>query len=102
MQMIELDGSRWTSRVDFYRALLAELGAPRWHGENINALIDSMIYGEINALAPPYTVRVTGMGSVPPEVRTEVEMAQRALAEARDECRTSTGEDVEARLEVEP
>ena len=58
-KLIALDGSRWLRPEDFYSALLRRLGAPAWHGRNLNALDDSL-YGGINAVEPPFSVVVTG------------------------------------------
>jgi RNAse (barnase) inhibitor barstar len=63
MRWIELDGGSWTTALDFYTALLGALGAPKGHGRNINALIDSMIWGGMNAVEPPYTIRIRGIGN---------------------------------------
>jgi hypothetical protein len=45
MRIIALDGQYWRTGADFYRALLAGLGAPKDHGRNLNAVIDS-VFGE--------------------------------------------------------
>lgn len=37
MKLIELDASGWTKPLDFYLALLPQLGAPDWHGLNLDA-----------------------------------------------------------------
>jgi hypothetical protein len=101
MQLIELDGSKWVTVMDFYDALLTALGAPRWHGRNVNALVDSMIFGGINAMEPPYRIRVRGISNAPPEVRTEIEWAKQDLEAAREEFRASRSQDVEVQLEVD-
>ncbi|HYM17573.1 MAG TPA: barstar family protein [Micropepsaceae bacterium] len=100
MRQIELDASSWTTVLDFYAALLAALGAPNWHGMNINALIDSMIWGGINAVEPPYTVRIREIAKLSKDIVGEVELAKRALSEARAEFRRSRGHDVEVLLET--
>jgi hypothetical protein len=102
MRTIELDAAVWKTALDFYDALLAALGAPMWHGRNINALIDSMIWGGINEVAPPYTIRVLHLGRSPKDVTEEVELAKHALAEARVEYRGRRGRDVDVRLEIIP
>lgn len=61
MNIVELDARHWKTPADFYNALLRKLGAPEWHGENIPALIDSMIVGNINEVALPLRVVVTGL-----------------------------------------
>jgi RNAse (barnase) inhibitor barstar len=45
VNIIELDAKEWKTVHDFYDALLAALGAPEWHGDNVNALNDSIIGG---------------------------------------------------------
>jgi hypothetical protein len=49
MRIIELNGEKWASVLDFYRALLAALEAPSWHSEGINAAIDSIVWEESTA-----------------------------------------------------
>lgn len=61
MNTVELDARHWKTPADFYNALLRKLGAPDWRGENIPALIDSMIVGDINEVALPLRVFVTGL-----------------------------------------
>ena len=57
MQEIHLNASDWSTKEDFYTDLLPQLGAPAWHGHNLDALMDG-ISGDINTLEPPYTVYV--------------------------------------------
>lgn len=68
MKVIALDGSGWRSPDDFYDALLPELGAPDWHGRNLDALHDSLS-GGINRLDPPFAVVIQGAGGLSPEMR---------------------------------
>ena len=68
MKVIELDGSRWASRDDLFDDLLAALGAPDWHGRNGDALIDSIGTGDINAVEPPYLLRISGGKHMAPQV----------------------------------
>ena len=58
MRQIDLNAETWQSPADFYAALLPALGAPEWYGDSIAAITDSMIGGEINAVDPPYVVRI--------------------------------------------
>jgi hypothetical protein len=72
VRLIRLDASGWHSVLDYYEALLAALGAPRGHGRSVNALIDSMVYGGINAVEPPYRVVISNHADLPNEVRQEI------------------------------
>ena len=53
MTKITLDGENWVSTDHFYEALLAALGAPEWHGRNLDALEETLRAGDINAVNPP-------------------------------------------------
>lgn len=100
MTMIELDAANWKTLDDFYDGLLEALGAPEWHGRNINALLDSMIWtDQINTLKPPYVVRITGADAVPYIVKAEIELAERSVKIAREEYPKWRGKDVEVTLE---
>src|ERR1044071_7580655 len=54
MKQLELDGTNWKTRDDFYDAFFKAVGAPSWHGRNFNALRDSIITGEINEVELVY------------------------------------------------
>lgn len=68
MKVIALEGGRWASLDDLFEDLLPALGAPDWHGRNHAALIDSIGVGDINAIEPPYVLRVTGGKHMAPQV----------------------------------
>jgi RNAse (barnase) inhibitor barstar len=99
MRVIELDARNWRTELDFYNALLAALGAPEWHGRNLNALTDSMIYGGINAVEPPYSIRIRGTQKLAKDVRDQLETTKRVLGAARAEFRARRGHDVEVEFE---
>ena len=65
MQIIQLDASKWKTVLDFCRAILSAIGAPERHGKSLDAFIDSMVWGGINAVEPPYTVRISGTAMLP-------------------------------------
>lgn len=102
MRTIELDATRWKTVLDFYHALLASIGAPEWHGMSPDALIDSMIWGGINAVEPPYTVRISGLAAAPKEVRDHVELVKDALVDARIYRKRHNGDDVETSIVTAP
>ena len=82
---IELDGSHWASKGDFYDALLPAIGAPPWHGRNLAALNQSIRAGKINDIRPPYTVRIRGAATMQPDAREMVNRFAELLAERRAE-----------------
>ncbi len=81
MRIIKLDASGWKVPLDFYDALLGALGAPDWHGRSVDALVDSMLYGGINAIEPPYRIWIVGTEAMPLSVRNELNSAIVTLAE---------------------
>ena len=83
MHAIQLNAANWKTVLDFYDAILTAVGAPKWHGESPDALINSMIWGRINSLEPPYKIEIYGLRSAPDGVREHVDLVKQAIAEAR-------------------
>lgn len=102
MRIIELDATKWKTVIDFYDAVLSSVGAPEKHGRSPDALIDSMVWGGMNSLEPPYTIRISGAATLPKDVRDHVEIAKQALAKGRMDYRSRRGGDVEVAIEIEP
>lgn len=102
MRVIKLDATKWETVIDFYNALLASIGAPKWHGVSPDALIDSMIWGGINAVEPPYTVQISGLSAAPQEVRDHVELVSNALVEGRIYRKRHKGDDVDVSIVIAP
>lgn len=102
MRIIELDATKWKDGLDFYADLLRALGAPEWHSESVDALIDSMICGGINAVEPPYIVRVLSADSLPKEIREHIETVKMALGKARVLHRRWQKRDVDVCFEITP
>ena len=100
MRTIDLDASGWKTILDFYEALLPQLGAPPGHGHGLDALIDSVIWGGVNALEPPFAIRVRHLAGSPKTVRDAVELTKHALSEARSEFRARNGGDVDVELQI--
>jgi hypothetical protein len=61
--------------------------------------IDSMIYGAINSLEPPYLIRIIVTEAVPCEVREYIDLMVSELRTARDWLRAQGG-DEEVSIEV--
>ena len=101
MRMIELDALDWKTLLDFYDALLVAVGAPEWHGQSIDALADTMIWSdEINAVKPPYVVRIRNTARLLADVREEITAARDWLAKPREEHRMRIGRDVPVAMEI--
>ena len=100
MREISLDATHWKVPLDFYAALLPAIGAPAWHGESVAAINDSMIGGGINALKPPYAVRIYNMDDVPAPVAEMVECAVSSFAKVRASFCETHRENVEVSMEI--
>jgi RNAse (barnase) inhibitor barstar len=64
LSVIRLDARGWHDRDDLWRDLLAGLGAPGWHGANLDALYDGLVAGE-NSVRPPLAVEIAGAARLP-------------------------------------
>ena len=84
MEQVRLDASGWICPGDFYDALLPRLGAPDWHGRNLDALRDS-IRGGINRLEPPFEVIVSAAWSQSAEMRQFLMQVERLFKDTCDE-----------------
>ena len=100
MRLIELDGKNWQTILDFDNALLRALGAPGQHGASIDAMIDSMIWGEVNDVEPPYTIRLVNTAGLPKEIREYIKALREALVEARANRRAQEGHDADVNFEI--
>ena len=55
---LDVDASSWRTEDDVYESLFAALGAPQWHGRNFDALRDSIVTGNINAIEAPFHLAI--------------------------------------------
>lgn len=96
---IDLDASKWRTVQDFYDAVLAAIEAPAWHGRSPDALNDSMVFGGINGLMPPYDLVIRNLNS--PEIARSVDQVRQILAIGRAEFRAQHGRQVEVSIRLE-
>ena len=82
--LIVLHASAWRTKEDVYSALLPALGAPSWHGHNLDALNDSFCGGAINAVEPPLILRFVGLSRASSEVRSMIAVLEEIVADARE------------------
>lgn len=66
--IITVDWSTVRSLDAFYDVFLRQLGAPPWHGRNLNALFDSIGVGSINQVEPPYTIIFKNVQLIPDDL----------------------------------
>jgi RNAse (barnase) inhibitor barstar len=102
MRIIELDAAEWKTLLDFYNALLQALGAPKGHGCSIDALLDSMVWGGMNSVEPPYTIRIRNTRGLAPDIREAIDLLALYIPEDRAAYRAREGEDVDVNVEIVP
>jgi hypothetical protein len=98
MKEIELDGSSWSDRLDFWHALREALGVTPGHGTGFDAFEDSVFYHpDLLTVRPPFTVIVRN----PPAIaRAEIEQMAEGWAFQRQWRKENYGDDVEALIGV--
>ena len=102
MQIIELDAARWQTALEFYEDMLSALDAPFWHGRNLNALYDSIVWGGINGVEPPYTVRIHNISQAGEDAKEELDMFLQHLPEQEAEHVRLEGEPSGVIFDIEP
>lgn len=83
MREIILDATGWTRAEDFYAVYLPAVGAPDWHGHNLDALWDSLRGGYINQVNPPFRVHIIGAADLPDDCRLFLARVASLIADAR-------------------
>ena len=82
MQLIELHADALVTARDFVTALKQAIGAPDWHGDSVDAFLDSTIHhDDINALRSPYTIRIIGADKAGPEAQDAIRLLVRCIDE---------------------
>lgn len=98
MRIIELDASGAATPKQFAALLRDAIEALPGHGSSVESFVDSMIFGTMSNVAPPYTVRVSGVAKG--EVEKFAHRLSEALGQARLEHRTRKHEDIEVVLRI--
>ncbi len=94
---IVIDWSVVHSEDEFYAQVLPQVGAPAWHGNNLDALADSIAVGGINRVEPPYRIEVIGTARVHPGLRA---FSQDVASVLRDAAERRPG--IELRFDAAP
>jgi hypothetical protein len=99
MRVIKLDATNWRTLSDLSCALKAALGSVEGHGNSINAWVDSIIYGGMNAIEPPFVIRITGVANCSVFLKEDILALSRAIDKARTWKLEHYGVDVDASFE---
>ncbi len=68
MTEICLNAADWHDEDDFYNGLLPALGAPLWHGHNLDALNDTIGGDDINDVKLPFHIRIVNIAALSSEM----------------------------------
>jgi RNAse (barnase) inhibitor barstar len=85
MLKLTIDVSKCAHTLDVYGVLLAQLGAPEWHGKNLDALWDTVSNDGINAVRAPYTIRFVGVANSNQNVTKLIGQMKQLFEEAKSE-----------------
>ena len=66
---IFINWQKINSSDEFFDTFLPQVEAPKWHGRNLNALNDSLVIGDVNAIEPPYCIVNTETSKIKPEIQ---------------------------------
>jgi hypothetical protein len=102
MRIVELDASRWQNVLDYYTALKEALGSCEGHGSSPDTWVDSIIYGGMNAVEPPYVIRITGTARCDDQLKGEIALLADVIRTARAWKLEHYGEDVIVSFQIEP
>jgi RNAse (barnase) inhibitor barstar len=83
MNVVKLQGRLWRTRDDFYAALFDAIGAPDWHGDNLDALNDSLAGDDINEVRQPLHIFISGVNEMSTEAREQTERLRELVIELR-------------------
>lgn len=98
MKSIDIDGSRWTSPLEFFNGLKDALGGFDGHGLGFDAFIDTMVYHhELLTVQPPYVVCIQ---HPPPQIETTVEELAHYVVEAREWRKANWGDDADVAIRI--
>eukprot|EP00693_Jakoba_libera_P000951 EC689528.1.p2 GENE.EC689528.1~~EC689528.1.p2 ORF type:complete len:113 (+),score=22.38 EC689528.1:99-437(+) len=85
ISVVQLHGAAWTSKDHFYSAFLDAVGAPEWHGHNLDALCDNFRGGIGCAVEPPFELWVSGKVAMDPLVLEFMQKVEEMIREAQEE-----------------
>ena len=68
MSEIHLSGKEWRNPDNFWDDFLSAVGAPKWHGRNLDALSESISSHSFSRAGTPYRIVVSGVRDLPKSI----------------------------------
>lgn len=85
MQHFKIQVGSDDNRASVYEKLLSALGAPDWHGHNLDALWDTVSGDDINSVRAPYRIDVVVMSDPSAEVEELIGRIEQLFVDARQQ-----------------
>lgn len=92
MRVIELDAQSWKSYEDFAVALRTALGSPKGHGLSVEAFLDSMVWGGMNEVNPPYKIVIKNTKHLSKKIADAIDDLRQSLP--RPGAESNNGADI--------
>jgi len=83
MREFVLDGAGWRTKDDVYDSFFRAVGAPDWHGRNLDALADSIAGGQVNQVEVPYRLVIKNYDLIGPDARAMTDNFIKLVRELR-------------------
>ena len=100
VRVIRVDASKWMQPSDVDQAFKVALRSPAWHGNGGDAWIDSMIYGGMNEIDPPFRIEIDGTEEFDKATLYYLMLLQCMIGYARLEKKNNTGVDTDVSIAV--
>lgn len=100
MKQLNLDAAVWRTPLDVSKGILLAIGAPKWNGTSIQALLDALIWDETSRIKPPYKILISNVHLAPADVVNEIHQLKDFVDEACEEFKKSHGRQMKVSLEI--
>jgi RNAse (barnase) inhibitor barstar len=85
MKELVMDAASWKTVDDLFSSFMEVVGAPSWHGKNLDALCDSIRRGGINKIEVPYQLVFKNYTKVHPAVKAKADSFAQVIRELANE-----------------
>lgn len=84
MTTLTFDAARWVTFRDIYAAILPALGAPDWHGPNLDAVYDALVAGH-SRVPSPLELTIVNVSAASEGVRVYLDRLVTVFDDARSD-----------------
>jgi hypothetical protein len=83
MKKLVVNVGQGKSRRELCTLILTAMDAPEWHGNNRDALDESVSYGSNDTIEPPYSVTLTDVGKLSAKLRADLQIVSEIFKDAK-------------------